>query len=40
MQSVHGAQLSNNTSLFSLFGLSPACAVIDLVPLTSICASL
>ena len=34
MQSVNGGQLSNITSLFSLFGLSFSCAAIAIVPLT------
>ena len=38
MQSVNGAQFLNTT--FLLFQLSPACAAIDIVPLTSIYASL
>ena len=34
MQSVNGVE-SLNTTLFPLFGLSPACAAIAMVPLTS-----
>ena len=33
MQSVNGALFLNATSLSPLFGLSPACAAIDIVPL-------
>ena len=40
MQSVNGAQCLNTISLSPLFGLSPACAAIDIVPLTSIYESL
>ena len=40
MQSVNGAQFLNANSLFPLFGLSPACASIDRVPLKSIYAPL
>ena len=37
MQSVNGA---NTNSISPLFGLSPACAAIAIIPLTSIHASL
>ena len=40
MQSVNGAQFLNTTFFPALFGLSPACASIDTVPITSIYASL
>ena len=40
MQSVNGAQFVSTTSLSLLFRLSPACAAIDIVPLTIIYASL
>ena len=40
MQSVNGAQFLNTNFLLALFGLSPACAAIDIVPLTSIYVSL
>ena len=40
MQLVNGADFLNTTSLFSLFGLSSACAAIDIVSLTSVYASL
>ena len=36
MQSVNGAQYFNTTFLLATFGLFPACAAIDIVPLTSI----
>ena len=39
MQSVNEAQFVNTTSLSPLFGLSLACAPIDIVPLTSMYAS-
>ena len=35
MQPVNGAQFFNTTFLLALFGLSPACAAINVVPLTS-----
>ena len=40
LQSVNGAQFLNTIFLLILFGLSPACAAIDIVPLASIYASL
>ena len=35
MQPVNGAQYLNTTFLLALFGLSPACAAINIDPLTS-----
>ena len=40
LQSVNEAQLLNRTSLLTWFGLSPACGVFVVVPLTTIYASL
>ena len=40
MQSVNGAQFLNTTSLHTLYELSPACCATDIVPLTTIYASL
>ena len=39
MQSVNGAQFLNTASLLLLFGLSPGCSVVHVVPITSILAS-
>ena len=40
MQSVNGTQFLNTTSLSALFGLSPSCSAIHIVPLTSVYVSL
>ena len=40
MPSVDGAQFLNTTSFFPLFELSPTCAAIYVIPLTSIYAPL
>ena len=40
MQSVNGAQFLNTTYLSPLLGLSPAYALLDIVPITTAHASL